>query len=238
MSLKGKMGRVEEGGELLQVVQDHQGWLLLKNNEGEELDKKVRKGEFIEDEDAEPFHEGEVFINAEGNAVDSEGNDIAEEGDDEEEEEDEDLDAKVMGALQRRKAEGAYEVVDLGDKRKSLCNPDWIPELRQFAGDAEGAMAYVEKELGLDEGFLAEKYVALNAGQKRMNAGNRLRSFRQKQTMLAGVGEELGLTVAEVAGLCARVGKGAITEKKIRAIHTADVAEANKEAEPEVATAD
>ena len=168
MSLKGEMGRVEGSDELLQVVQDHQGWLLLKNNEGEELEKKTRKGDFILDPDAEPFHEGETFINEDGVAVNEEGDPIAEEGDDEEDEDEEDKEAKVMYVLQRRKAEGAYETIDLGDGKKTTVTKD--PGRRQedlddYVGDIPGLFAYIEGVMGLDEGFLEDKYGLLNIGE-------------------------------------------------------------------------
>ena len=222
-----KMGRISGEGEAYQVQGPaHRGWLTLENENGDA--KKCRVGDFEFDADLPEFAEGEVFMNDEGKAVDAEGDPIAQDEEAEEGEDDEDKEAKPMYALQRRKAEGAYEVVDLGDKRKSLCNPDWVPELRDYAGDPDGAIAYVEKELGLDAGFLAEKYAHLNAGQKRMNAGNRLRSHRVKEAMYQTVADDLGLELDEVLALAGRVGKGAVTEKKIRAIHTADTTEAEK----------
>ena len=220
------MGRIGGEGEVYQVEgKAHRGWLTMKDEAGEQ--KKCRVGEFEFDSALDEFQVKEQTMEE----YEAETGETAGEGDDEE-----DKESKPMYALQRRKAEGAYEVVDLGDKRKSLCNPDWIPELATYAGDPMGAMAYVEKELGLDAGFLAEKYTGLNPGQQRMNAGNRLRAHRQKQAMYQAVADDLGLTLDEVMALAGRVGKGAVTEKKIRAIHTADTAEAAK-ADPEVATA-
>jgi hypothetical protein len=59
--------------------------------------------------------------------------------------------------------------------RKSLNNGDAIA---QFLSGAEPAVVATQCEtiLGLEPGFLTERYLGLNPGQIRMNSGNRLRA--------------------------------------------------------------
>lgn len=59
--------------------------------------------------------------------------------------------------------------------RKSLNNGDAIADFLSGLAPDE-VLSQAERILGLDTGFLTEKYQNLNEGQKRMNGGNRLRS--------------------------------------------------------------
>ena len=69
----------------------------------------------------------------------------------------------------------SYETTISYSGRKSLSNGDAIAQfLEMVAPDA--VMTQAERILGLEAGFLTEKYQNLNEGQKRMNSGNRLRA--------------------------------------------------------------
>ena len=68
--------------------------------------------------------------------------------------------------------------------RKSLHNAD--PVAMFLAGeDPEVVLTKAEKILGLDAGFLTEKYAGLNPGQKRMNGGNRIRAALKRGDIVA-----------------------------------------------------
>ena len=67
-----------------------------------------------------------------------------------------------------------------GRKSKRSNNPfsawmeGWTPEMTCAAAD---------KLLGEPDGFHHAKYASLNNGQRRMNAGNRIRAFAKKQEL-------------------------------------------------------
>ena len=73
-----------------------------------------------------------------------------------------------------RKARERYVKVKSAAGKNSMDNGDLVAKLLRDHGPAE-VVALAERLLGLDCGELAEKYALLNPGQKRMNAGNRIR---------------------------------------------------------------
>ena len=95
------------------------------------------------------------------------------------------LDTKSRGmsdTLLRYRA--SYEPTICYSGRKSLNNGDAIADF--LAGLApDEVLAKAEAILGLETGFLTEKYQNLNEGQKRMNGGNRLRAALKRGDITA-----------------------------------------------------
>lgn len=220
----GMVGNVDERDGLWQVKSIGKGWLTVINDAGDELNVRPKaftqvNGASLGAESQETFIKDGVLVDADGNPVDvSDEPEAGDEGDA--------PDTSVsMYPLRRRKAEGAYETLKLDDGRKTLCNPTWVAELHQFAGDADAAVAYCERQMGLEPGTLATRYASLNAGQRRMNAGNRLRQYRIQEQMFLAVAAEYGMELDEVRAVWERIGKKP-TEKKLRALIIADMNEA------------
>lgn len=77
-----------------------------------------------------------------------------------------------------------YQDTVSSSNRPSLHNGD--PVAVFLAGqDPAIVMAAAERILGLATGFLSEKYASLNPGQKRMNAGNRIRAALKRGDITA-----------------------------------------------------
>ena len=90
------------------------------------------------------------------------------------ESEDEEGSSRNMSKILQKYAPGYQPTVAVSG-RKSLNNGDTIADL--LAGmDPDQIIWAAERILGLEAGELAEKYDGLNRGQKRMNAGNRIRA--------------------------------------------------------------
>lgn len=81
--------------------------------------------------------------------------------------------AKPTMAAQLRKHRAKYQTTSTND-RLSLDNGDDVATLLRGA-TPEQVVAAAEVLLGLPTGELAAKYAKLNNGQRRMNAGNRIR---------------------------------------------------------------
>ena len=74
-----------------------------------------------------------------------------------------------------QKYRSTYVVSVSASQRKSLNNGDELAKALEFK-DHEAVMAAAETLLELESGTLFTKYKHLNNGQKRMNAGNRIRA--------------------------------------------------------------
>ena len=81
---------------------------------------------------------------------------------------------RTMATQLKRYAPG-YEDCTSHSGRKSLCTGDDLSHLLSGM-EPEEVCRLAEKVLGLDNGELVARYENLNPGQKRMNAGNRIRS--------------------------------------------------------------
>lgn len=82
------------------------------------------------------------------------------------------------------KYRNGYEPTTAYSGRKSLNNGDEIADF--LAGrEPDEILIAAERILGLDAGFLTEKYTGLNPGQKRMNGGNRLRAAMKRGDITA-----------------------------------------------------
>lgn len=82
--------------------------------------------------------------------------------------------SKTMSAtLLRYRAKYSPTVAYSG--RKSLHNADPIALFLEGM-EPDDVMAAAERILGLEPGFLSEKYASLNPGARRMNSGNRIRA--------------------------------------------------------------
>lgn len=87
--------------------------------------------------------------------------------------------SKSMAATLRKYRAG-YEPTVSHTGRKSLHNGDVVAAF--LAGRSpDEAMSAAERILGLDAGFLTEKYASLNDGAKRMNSGNRIRAALKRK---------------------------------------------------------
>jgi len=91
----------------------------------------------------------------------------------EEYDEPEDITASKM-ADTLRKARERYVKVKSAAGKDSMDNGDLVAKLLRERTPSD-VVAAAEKLLGLECGELAAKYELLNPGQKRMNAGNRIR---------------------------------------------------------------
>ncbi len=88
---------------------------------------------------------------------------------------------KPTMTAQLQKHRGKYEACVSYTNRLSLNNGDEVATLLQGA-TPEAVVTAAEILCGFKTGELTEKYAHLNKGQKRMNAGNRIRSAVKKGT--------------------------------------------------------
>ena len=79
---------------------------------------------------------------------------------------------------------GGYQDTVSSSNRPSLHNGDPVAVFLQGQEPAL-VMAAAERILGLDAGFLSEKYQSLNPGQQRMNSGNRIRAALKRGDITA-----------------------------------------------------
>jgi hypothetical protein len=86
------------------------------------------------------------------------------------------------------KYRGGYEPSICAGGRKSLNNGDDLANL--LAGlTPESVCALADAALGLGAGFCESRYAKLNRGQRRMNAGNRLRAALKREAITLEVVE-------------------------------------------------
>ncbi len=144
---------------------DSELWIRLEDADGVWLLVGAKSGWFHVEQDDEKRN---VRANQIMTVVEMEQDEL----DDEDEEE---ASRNMSRTLDRYRALGHYQPSIGPNGSKSESNHDVVANWLEGREPAE-VMMLAEQLLGLDRGFLMEKYGHLNRGQQRMNSGNRIRA--------------------------------------------------------------